>query len=95
LKFKQNLSLKMNVSGTCIAMIKKQERIDHKETVMKALVLSLVIALSGSFAFASCPLASANVFSSEGALTKSSVRTSPSQVRTQQVSSVRTNGLVK
>lgn len=37
---------------------------------MKALILSLVIAFSSSFALANCPLADANYASHEGAYTR-------------------------
>lgn len=48
----------------------KADKLFQKEIVMKALVLSLVIAFSSSFALAdSCPLADSNAYSSEGALT--------------------------
>lgn len=55
---------------------KKAGILVHKETFMKALVLTIIIALSGSFAMAdaSCPL-SENSFSNnhaqDGALTRS------------------------
>lgn len=55
---------------------------------MKALILSLVIAFSGSFALANCPLADASFGSHEGSYTKKDKMQDLQQhntVRTQQV----------
>lgn len=53
---------------------------------MKALVLSLFIAFSGSIASAACSLAAGTAHSKNGALTRSSVRST--QINTQSVAKV-------